>query len=99
MRISDGSSDVCSSDLLTALGAIVRVVGPPTLMPTAIERMGVTAFTDFDAGLDGADVVMMLRLQRERMAGGFVPSAREYHALYGLKIGRASWRERVCQFV
>jgi aspartate carbamoyltransferase catalytic subunit len=50
--------------------------------------MGVTAFTDFDAGLDGADVVMMLRLQRERMAGGFVPSAREYHALYGLTPAR-----------
>ena len=69
---------------LTALGAEVRVVGPPTLMPAAIERMGVTAFTDFNAGLEGADVVMMLRLQRERMAGGFVPSPREYHALYGL---------------
>ena len=69
---------------LTALGAEVRVVGPPTLIPAAIERMGVTAFTDFDAGLDGADVVMMLRLQRERMEGGFVPSPREYHALYGL---------------
>ncbi len=69
---------------LTALGAEVRVVGPPTLMPAAVERMGVTAFSDFDAGLDGADVVMMLRLQRERMSGGFVPSPREYHALYGL---------------
>lgn len=69
---------------LTALNAEVRVVGPPTLLPPAIERMGVTAYTDFDAGLDGADVVMMLRLQRERMAGGFVPSPREYHALYGL---------------
>ncbi|UAK24851.1 aspartate carbamoyltransferase catalytic subunit [Sphingomonas nostoxanthinifaciens] len=69
---------------LTALGADVRVVGPPTLLPAAIERMGVTPFTDFDAGLDGADVVMMLRLQRERMSGGFVPSLREYHALYGL---------------
>jgi aspartate carbamoyltransferase catalytic subunit len=69
---------------LTALGAEVRVVGPPTLLPAAIEQMGVTRFTDFDAGLDGADVVMMLRLQRERMAGAFVPSSREYHALYGL---------------
>ncbi|MDB5662405.1 MAG: aspartate carbamoyltransferase catalytic subunit, partial [Sphingomonas bacterium] len=69
---------------LTALAAEVRVVGPPTLIPAAIERMGVKRFTDFDAGLDGADVVMMLRLQRERMSGGFVPSPREYHALYGL---------------
>ena len=69
---------------LTALGAEVRVIAPPTLMPAAIERMGVTPFTDFDAGLDGCDVLMMLRLQRERMSGGFVPSPREYHALYGL---------------
>ena len=73
---------------LTALGAEVRVVGPPTLLPAEIERMGVARFTDFDAGLDGADVVMMLRLQRERMAGGFVPSLREYHALYGLTYDR-----------
>ena len=69
---------------LTALGADVRVVGPPTLLPPAVEKMNVHPYTDFDAGLDGADVVMMLRLQRERMAGGFVPSPREYHALYGL---------------
>ena len=73
---------------LTALGAEVRVVGPPTLLPPAIERMGVTRCTDFDAGLEDADVVMMLRLQRERMAGGFVPSLREYHALYGLTYER-----------
>ena len=69
---------------LTALGADVRVVGPPTLIPADIERMGVTTFTDFDAGLDGVDVVMMLRLQMERMTGGFVPSLREYHAFWGL---------------
>lgn len=79
-------SRVARSNILAlgTLGADVRVVGPPTLLPTDVERMGVTAFTDFDAGLEGADVVMMLRLQRERMAGGFVPSPREYHALYGL---------------
>jgi aspartate carbamoyltransferase catalytic subunit len=69
---------------LTALGAEVRVIAPPTLMPAAIERMGVIPFTNFDAGLDGADVVMMLRLQNERMAGAYLPSPREYHALYGL---------------
>jgi len=69
---------------LTALGAEVRVIAPPTLMPAAIDRLGVTPFTDFDAGLDGADVVMMLRLQNERMQGGFIPSLREYFALYGL---------------
>ena len=64
--------------LLSALGAEVRVVAPPTLMPPAIERLGVTPFTDMDAGLEGADVVMMLRLQSERMEGAYVPSEREY---------------------
>ena len=70
--------------LLTALMAEVRVVAPPTLIPAGIERFGVTAFTDMDAGIEGADVVMMLRLQSERMSGGFVPSLSEFHALYGL---------------
>ena len=69
---------------LTALAAEVRVCAPTTLMPPAIERMGVTAFTDFDTALEGADVVMMLRLQTERMSGGHVPSPREYHLRYGL---------------
>lgn len=69
---------------LTALGCQVRVCAPPTLMPAAIERYRVTPFTDFDAALDGADVVMMLRIQNERMEGGSLPSAREYHMLYGL---------------
>ncbi|HZV57853.1 MAG TPA: aspartate carbamoyltransferase catalytic subunit [Sphingobium sp.] len=69
---------------LTALGAQVRVCAPPTLMPTAIERYRVTPFHGFDAALDGADVVMMLRLQNERMDGAFIPSPREYHRLYGL---------------
>jgi len=69
---------------LTSLGADVRVIGPPTLIPSDIERLGVATFTDFDAGLAGADVVMMLRLQMERMTGGFVPSLREYHAFWGL---------------
>ncbi|WOE76434.1 aspartate carbamoyltransferase catalytic subunit [Alterisphingorhabdus coralli] len=69
---------------LTTLGAEVRVVGPPSLMPNAIEAMQVTAFTDFDAALDGVDVVMMLRLQNERMQGQFIPSTREYRRLYGL---------------
>ena len=69
---------------LTSLGAEVRVVGPPTLIPAGLDRLSVRTFTDFDAGLDGADVVMMLRLQTERMTGGFVPSLREYHAFWGL---------------
>ncbi|WNO52632.1 aspartate carbamoyltransferase catalytic subunit [Stakelama saccharophila] len=69
---------------LTALAAEVRVVAPSTLMPAAVDRMAVTPFTDFDAALEGADVVMMLRLQNERMNGAFIPSTREYHLRYGL---------------
>jgi aspartate carbamoyltransferase catalytic subunit len=69
---------------LTALAADLHVVAPATLMPRDIERMGVTAHTDMDSGIAGADVVMMLRLQNERMDGAFIPSTREYHMLYGL---------------
>jgi aspartate carbamoyltransferase catalytic subunit len=74
--------------LLTALGAEVRLAAPPTLMPPAVDRLAVAGYTDFDAALDGAEVVMMLRLQLERMEGGFVPSPREYHAFYGLTAER-----------
>lgn len=70
--------------LLTALGAEVRAVAPPTLMPPHVERLGVTAFTDMEAGLEGADVIMMLRLQLERMDGAYVPSTREYFRTFGL---------------
>jgi len=73
---------------LTALGADVRVCAPPALMPAEIERMRVTPFHDFDAALKGADVVMMLRLQNERMTGQFIPSPREYRHLYGLTLDR-----------
>ena len=69
---------------LTALGASVRVCAPPALMPAAVEAMGAQPFHDFDAALQGTDVAMMLRLQSERMSGQFIPSAREYHHLYGL---------------
>ncbi len=69
---------------LTALAADVRVCAPSTLMPPAIERMGVTTFIDFDAALKGVDVVMMLRLQTERMSGGYIPSSREFRLRYGL---------------
>ncbi len=69
---------------LTTLGAEVRVCAPPALMPAGIEAMKVTPCHDFDAALDGADVVMMLRLQQERMEGQFIPSPREYRHLYGL---------------
>ena len=70
--------------LLQALGARVRVVGPSTLMPTGVERLGVDVFTDMRRGLEGVDIVMMLRLQRERMNGSFVPSVKEYFRYYGL---------------
>jgi aspartate carbamoyltransferase catalytic subunit len=70
--------------LLTAMGARVRVVGPPTLIPSAIERMGVEVFHDMRKGIAGCDIVMMLRLQTERMQGSFVPSVREYFHFYGL---------------
>jgi len=69
---------------LNALGARVRVVGPPTLLPKGIERLGVEVFTDMRRGIAGADIVMMLRLQRERMSGAFVPSTKEYFHFYGL---------------
>jgi aspartate carbamoyltransferase catalytic subunit len=74
--------------LLGAMGARVRVVGPPTLIPTSIDRMGVEVFTDMDRGLDQVDIVMMLRLQSERMSGKFVPSLREYFRFHGLTAER-----------
>lgn len=73
---------------LTTLGAEVRVCAPPALMPAEVEKMKVLPFHDFDKALDGADVVMMLRLQQERMSGQFIPSPREYRHLYGLTMER-----------
>ena len=70
--------------LLNAMGARVRVVAPPTLLPVAVDRLGVDVFHDMRSGLAGADIVMMLRLQTERMKGAFVPSTREYFHFYGL---------------
>ncbi len=70
--------------LLNAMGAMVRVVAPSTLLPTGIERLGVEVHRDMREGLKGVDVVMMLRLQRERMHGAFVPSIREYFHFFGL---------------
>jgi len=70
--------------LLLKMGARVRLVAPRTLLPADAERFGVEVFYDMNKGLEGADVVMMLRLQLERMAGAFVPSTREYFRFYGL---------------
>jgi aspartate carbamoyltransferase catalytic subunit len=69
---------------LTKLGAKVRVCGPQTLIPPDIEKLGVKAYTDLDKALDGADVVNVLRLQRERQERGLFPSAREYAMLFGV---------------
>jgi aspartate carbamoyltransferase catalytic subunit len=78
--------------LLTKMGVHVRCVAPSTLLPAGIANFGVEVFRDMDKGLMGADVVMMLRLQVERMSGAFVPSLREYYQFYGLtdaKLARA----------
>jgi len=79
-------SRVARSNILAlgALGARVRVIGPSTLLPAGIENMGVEVFRDMRAGLKDADIVMMLRLQRERMMGAFVPSTKEYFRFFGL---------------
>ena len=79
--------------LLGAMGARLRVVGPSTLVPRSLERLGVEVCHDMARGLDGADIVMMLRLQRERMSGALVPSSREYFHFFGLdeeKLARAA---------
>jgi aspartate carbamoyltransferase catalytic subunit len=70
--------------LLNKLGARVRVVAPSTLLPTGIANFGVEVFRTMQEGLADADVVMMLRLQLERMSGSFVPSQREYYRFFGL---------------
>jgi aspartate carbamoyltransferase catalytic subunit len=70
--------------LLGALGARLRAVGPSTLLPAGLERMGVEVFHDMRAGLADVDIVMMLRLQRERMQGGFIPSTKEFFCFFGL---------------
>ena len=62
----------------------VRLIGPPTLMPSGINEFGVEVFDNMEEGLRDVDVVMMLRLQKERMDGGFIPSEREYYFRYGL---------------
>jgi aspartate carbamoyltransferase catalytic subunit len=70
--------------VLNTLGANVRLVAPSTLLPSAVERLGVEVYTDMWKGLEGCDIVMMLRLQRERMQGAYVPSTREYYHFFGL---------------
>ena len=78
--------------LLGKMESRIRLIGPPTLIPAGAADWGVEVFDDMRAGLDGADVVMMLRLQKERMDGSFIPSEREYYHRFGLdaeKLGHA----------
>ncbi len=78
--------------VLNTLGAHVRLVAPSTLLPTGIDKLGAEVFTDMWKALEGCDIVMMLRLQRERMEGNYVPSTREYYHFFGLdqeKLDRA----------
>jgi len=74
--------------LLTKMGADVTVCGPATLLPPGIGALGVRVTTSLDAAIDGADVIMMLRVQHERMHGLFLPSVREYFHLFGLTPAR-----------
>lgn len=79
-------------DVLQTLGARVRIIAPSTLLPPACHRLGAEIFSDMWKGLEGVDVIMMLRLQRERMQGTYVPSSREYFHFFGLdheKLSRA----------
>jgi aspartate carbamoyltransferase catalytic subunit len=70
--------------LLTTMGATVRLVAPKTLLPSAVERFGVEVHNSMIDGVRDADIIMMLRLQLERMQGSFVPSTREYFRYFGL---------------
>lgn len=77
--------------LLNKMESRVRLVGPPTLVPSSFAELGAEIHHDMKSGLEGADVVMMLRLQRERMDGGFVPSEREYYHRFGLDYEKLSF--------
>ena len=70
--------------LLNKLGAQVRVAAPPTLMPAGVKTLGVTPYFSFEKAITGVDVIILLRLQKERMQGAYVPSEKEYHYTFGL---------------
>jgi len=76
--------------LQTALGAEVWACGPATLVPPGLDRLGVRVSTSVDEAVEGADVVMMLRIQQERMSGAFFPSLREYFNTFGLTSARVA---------
>ncbi|MGG5887228.1 aspartate carbamoyltransferase catalytic subunit [Falsiroseomonas sp. HC035] len=77
--------------LLLAMNSRVRIVGPPTLIPSEAARLGVEVHHDMKSGLADADVVMMLRLQKERMTSGLVPSSREFFRFYGLNAEKLAY--------
>ena len=77
--------------LLGKMENTLRLIGPPTLMPPGVEDWGCEVYDDMKAGLKGVDVVMMLRLQKERMDGGFIPSEREYYHRFGLDAEKLSF--------
>lgn len=81
---------------LTKLGASVRLVGPPTLMPYGIEDMGVEVYYSLEEALKDSDVVMALRIQKERQQRGLFPSLREYSRLYGLTEDKLRWAKEDC---
>jgi aspartate carbamoyltransferase catalytic subunit len=76
--------------LLNTMGAVVRVVAPRTLLPSGVERLGVEVFHTMKDGLKDVDIVMMLRVQNERMTGNFIPSIREYFHFFGLDYQKMS---------
>jgi aspartate carbamoyltransferase catalytic subunit len=83
-------SRVARSDIhcFTKLGAEVRLAGPPTMIPAGIEELGVKPCSSLDEALEGAHVICMLRIQRERLEGALFPSVREYSRTYGLTLER-----------
>lgn len=93
-------SRVARSDIfgLLKLGAKVRLVGPPTLIPPFVERLGVTVEYNLEQGIKGCDVIMLLRIQLERQNKLFFPSIREYSKLYGLTLDKLA-KARPCQDV
>src|SRR4029453_3647358 len=76
--------------LLTKLGADVWLCGPPTMLPVGTERFGVRVTTSVDEAVAGADVIMLLRIQHERMQGAFLPSLREYFNTFGMTTARVA---------
>ncbi|PPR27631.1 MAG: hypothetical protein CFH31_01376, partial [Alphaproteobacteria bacterium MarineAlpha9_Bin1] len=80
--------------LLTTMGAKVNVIAPKTLMPNGIENLGARIYNDMKKGLENTDIVMILRLQHERMHGSYIPSPREYFRFYGLDIIKLGYAKR-----